>query len=178
MGFSIPPPSPSTPLAARDAALAGAAALEDGVVPTGSLSSVHLVRNAVLQRDGGTGSPGFAASGQEEHWTNVLTFSLNGKTVRIENPDPRERLSAYLRHTKGLTGTKVGCDEGGCGACTVFLTEKRDGEVAFRSINSCLAPLASLDGCVITTIEGIGSERDGYHPVQKRLADYNGSQCG
>jgi len=164
MGFSIPPPSPSTPLAARDAALAGAAALEDGVVPTGSLYCVHL---------------GFAASGQEEHWTNVLTFSLNGKTVRIENPDPRERLSAYLRHTKGLTGTKVGCDEGGCGACTVFLTEKRlDGEVAFRSINSCLAPISSLDGAVITTIEGIGSERDGYHPVQKRLADYNGSQCG
>ena len=44
-----------------------------------------------------------------EHWSNVLTFCLNGKTVTIENPDPRERLSAYLRHTQGLTGTKVGC---------------------------------------------------------------------
>lgn len=50
--------------------------------------------------------------------------------------------------------------------------------MSFRSINSCLAPVASLDGAVVTTIEGIGNERDGYHPVQKRLADYNGSQCG
>jgi xanthine dehydrogenase/oxidase len=105
-----------------------------------------------------------------------LTFLLNGTTVHIENPDPRMTLLDYLRGTAGLTGTKGSCRQGGCGACTVVMQTGSTGPKL--AINACLRPLCSLDGRQITTTEGLGNARDGYHVVQDRIATGNGSQCG
>ncbi|HVR41050.1 MAG TPA: FAD binding domain-containing protein, partial [Thermoanaerobaculia bacterium] len=110
-----------------------------------------------------------------------LLFYINGRRVEIGQPDPTTLLVDWLRSDEiGLTGTKLSCGEGGCGACTVMLSrwdpiKKKVDETA---INSCLRPLASIDGAMITTTEGIGSTRDKLDPVQFRLAAFNGSQCG
>jgi xanthine dehydrogenase/oxidase len=110
-----------------------------------------------------------------------LLFYLNGKQISLlsKNIDPRTTLLQYIRYS-GLTGTKLGCGEGGCGACTVMLS-KYDAEssrISHISVNACLTPLCSVDGCAITTVEGIGGMRQGLHPVQKRVATMHGSQCG
>lgn len=67
----------------------------------------------------------------------------------------------------------------GCGACTVMISQlNSNGIVEHRSVNACLAPLCSVDGCAVVTVEGIGSTRAGLHPVQERIAALHGSQCG
>src|SRR5712691_1245913 len=113
--------------------------------------------------------------------TNALLFYVNGRRVAIEHPDPTTLLVDWLRNDAvGLTGTKLSCGEGGCGACTVMLS-RWDGarqRVEDTAINACLRPLVSLDGASITTTEGIGSTREALDPVQFRIAAFNGSQCG
>ena len=79
----------------------------------------------------------------------------------------------------GLTGTKISCGQGGCGACTVMLSQKNaSGEIDHCSVNACLRPLLSMAGQMVTTTEGIGNDVDGFHPVQSRIAECNGTQCG
>lgn len=109
-----------------------------------------------------------------------LHLTINGNKHVVEHPDPRMRLVDYLRDTLHLHGTKIGCGEGGCGACTVVSSvfDPLTGQAAHRPINACLHALCMCDGATITTIEGIGSQRAGFHPVQSRLAAGNGSQCG
>lgn len=106
-----------------------------------------------------------------------LSFLLNGELHEIDNPDPSLLLSDYLRDS-GLTGTKVGCGQGGCGACTVMLSRRGPEGDEHRPINACLRSLAGVAGCHVTTIEGIGSFHDGLDPVQHRIALSNGTQCG
>ena len=79
-------------------------------------------------------------------------------------------LAHFLRERLGLTGTKIGCGEGGCGACTVLLSylDVVTGDVVSVPVNSCLRPVLACNGMSITTIEGIGSSVTGYHPVQER----------
>lgn len=111
-------------------------------------------------------------------YSNQLIFWLNGVRVEISNPDPTVKLTDYLREV-GLTGTKVGCGQGGCGACTVMLSHKKtDGTTVHRPINACLRLLCTLDGMLVTTTEGIGSVHKGLDPTQVCVAKYNGSQCG
>ena len=76
----------------------------------------------------------------------------------------------------GLTGTKLGCGEGGCGACTVTLCEwdAKKAVPVYKSVNACLAPLYSVVGAHVVTVEGIGSTRSGLHPVQEKLACAHG----
>src|SRR6516162_10712042 len=83
----------------------------------------------------------------------VLSFTLNGQEVEASAP-PAERLSKVLREYLGLTGTKVGCDAGDCGACTVLL----DGE----PVCSCLVAAGQIDGCEITTVEGLAARAPVY----------------
>ncbi|KAL9013718.1 MAG: hypothetical protein Q9173_001599 [Seirophora scorigena] len=115
----------------------------------------------------------------EDYDDSGLRFYLNGtKVVLDEDLDPEVTLLEYLRGI-GLTGTKLGCAEGGCGACTVVVsqfnpTTKR---VYHASVNACLAPLVSVDGKHIITIEGIGNVKQP-HPAQERIARSSGSQCG
>ena len=80
-----------------------------------------------------------------------------------------------------LTGTKLGCGEGGCGACTVMVSHynREQDKVLHYSVNACLAPLCSVNGAAVITVEGIGSTKTGVlHPCQERIARAHGSQCG
>ncbi|MDR3636017.1 MAG: molybdopterin-dependent oxidoreductase [Isosphaeraceae bacterium] len=106
-----------------------------------------------------------------------LVFWLNGERIVVHNPDPTVLLAEYVR-ALGLTGTKIGCGQGGCGACTVMISRRtREGE-RHEAINACLRPLAAVAGTHVTTIEGIGNVHDGLDPVQHRIAINNGTQCG
>uniref|UniRef100_A0A3B5AEM3 Xanthine dehydrogenase n=1 Tax=Stegastes partitus TaxID=144197 RepID=A0A3B5AEM3_9TELE len=91
--------------------------------------------------------------------------------------DPEMNLLTFLRRKLGLTGTKLGCAEGGCGACTVMLS-RYDPASDHYAVNACLAPVCSLHLVAVTTVEGIGSVARKLHPVQERLARSHGSQCG
>ena len=111
--------------------------------------------------------------------TDLIRFVLDGKVVELDNVDPTRTVLQYLREDLKRTGTKEGCAEGDCGACTVVLAElSRDGEqVVLRAINSCIQFLPTLDGKELITVESLG--RDGeLHPVQKAMVDCHGSQCG
>ena len=94
-----------------------------------------------------------------------MQFTLNGRRARV-GASPLARLLDVLRHDCGLTGTKEGCGEGECGACTVLI----DG----RPVNSCLVPLAHVEGRRVMTIEGLS----GGHPLQKAFVEFGGAQCG
>ena len=113
------------------------------------------------------------------HWSCTLVLiKYLGKKIEIDNPDPSMTLLPYLRRELGLTGTKLGCGEGGCGACTVMLSLIANHEIKHISANACLIPLCSLHGVAVTTVEGIGSTKTRLHQVQKQIADNHGSQCG
>jgi xanthine dehydrogenase/oxidase len=112
-------------------------------------------------------------------YSNQLVFWLNGCKVVIPNPDPTILLVEYL-HGIGLTGTKVGCGQGGCGACTVMLSQRDalTGTPVHRAVNACLRPLCAVDGMMVTTTEGIGNVHEGLDPTQYCVAAQNGTQCG
>ncbi|KAK3684039.1 molybdopterin binding aldehyde oxidase/xanthine dehydrogenase [Podospora appendiculata] len=109
---------------------------------------------------------------------DTLRFYLNGTRVVLDEVDPEITLLEYLRGI-GLTGTKLGCGEGGCGACTVVVSQYNptSKQIYHASVNACLAPLASVDGKHVITVEGIGSVKKP-HPAQERIAKSHGSQCG
>ncbi|GMY16295.1 xanthine dehydrogenase 1-like isoform X1 [Fagus crenata] len=88
-------------------------------------------------------------------------------------------LLEYLRDI-GLTGTKLGCGEGGCGACTVMVSQydKNLRKCTHYAVNACLAPLYSVEGMHVITVEGLGNRKHGLHPIQESLAQSHGSQCG
>ncbi|XP_044734533.1 xanthine dehydrogenase-like [Chrysoperla carnea] len=112
--------------------------------------------------------------------SKTLIFFVNGKKVIEENVDPDWTLLYYLRKKLRLCGTKYGCGEGGCGACTVMVTkyQRNKNIVMHMPVNACLAPVCAMHGLAVTTVEGIGSTRNKLHPVQERLAKAHGSQCG
>lgn len=97
-----------------------------------------------------------------------ITLTVNGATYEVA-VEPRQSLLQVLREVLGLTGTKEGCSEGECGACTVFL----DGQ----TVDSCLIFGLEADGREILTIEGL-AKGDQLHPVQKAFAEYGAVQCG
>ncbi|KAL8768355.1 MAG: hypothetical protein Q9209_005389 [Squamulea sp. 1 TL-2023] len=115
----------------------------------------------------------------EDYDDSGLNFYLNGtKVILGEDLDPEITLLEYLRGI-GLTGTKLGCAEGGCGACTVVVSQfnPTTKKLYHASVNACLAPLVSVDGKHVITVEGIGNVTKP-HPAQERIAKSSGSQCG
>ncbi|KAI5709871.1 hypothetical protein M8J75_003796 [Diaphorina citri] len=112
--------------------------------------------------------------------TSPLVFFVNGRKVTDADVDPEWTLLYYLRNKLRLCGTKLGCGEGGCGACTVMVSKyDRDKKhIVHLAVNACLAPICSMHGLAVTTVEGIGSTKTKLHPVQERLAKAHGSQCG
>lgn len=98
-----------------------------------------------------------------------MACTVNGRDVTLEL-DPRESLLDVLREQLALTGTKKGCDQGHCGACTVHV----DG----RRVLSCLTPAVQVAGQAVTTIEGVGGEDSGLHPLQQAFIDHDALQCG
>ena len=100
-------------------------------------------------------------------------FSLNGETVEVDAP-PTTTLLDWLRDIRRLTGTKEGCNEGDCGACTVMVSD----ESGSRAQNACILFLPQLDGKSVRTVEGISGPDGEPHPVQTAMVDHHGSQCG
>ncbi|PHP28636.1 xanthine dehydrogenase small subunit [Limimaricola cinnabarinus] len=102
-----------------------------------------------------------------------IAFLLNGETVRAGGAPTRSLLD-YLREQKGLTGTKEGCNEGDCGACTVIVTDPDGG---LKALNACILFLPQLQGRAVRTVEGL-AEGGALHPVQQAMVEHHGSQCG
>lgn len=122
-------------------------------------------------------------------YSNTLRFYLNGAPVAVTNPDPEQILIDYIRDSAFLYGTKLGCAEGGCGACTVTLAAVEGGKVVYRAVNLCIVPLIAVEGKHVITVEGIGQhtvpnphhptdESAALHPTQERIAKFHGLQCG
>jgi xanthine dehydrogenase small subunit len=103
-----------------------------------------------------------------------ITFLLNGESVQISNVAPTVTLLDWLRETRGLTGTKEGCNEGDCGACTVMVSS----EGQARALNACILFLPQLHGRAVRTVEGIAGPEGQLHPVQAAMIEHHGSQCG
>ncbi len=103
-----------------------------------------------------------------------IAFLLNGDPVCLTDPEPTVTLLDWLREERGLKGTKEGCNEGDCGACTVMVTDA-DGARAF---NACILFLPQLHGKAVRTVEGIAGPDGALHPVQQAMVEHHGSQCG
>jgi xanthine dehydrogenase small subunit len=120
-----------------------------------------------------------AAGHDNTAYRKSLRFILDGEVVEIEDVDPNRTVLQYLREDLGRTGTKEGCAEGDCGACTVVLAEiDAAGErLEASAVNSCIQFLPTLDGKELLTVESLSVKSD-LHPSQKALIDCHGSQCG
>ncbi|SFG12675.1 xanthine dehydrogenase small subunit [Neptunomonas qingdaonensis] len=107
----------------------------------------------------------------------MIHFLLNNQRQSISTIDPNTTVLNYLRNVQRRMGTKEGCASGDCGACTVVLAEVENGQLAYRSINSCLTLLPALNGKQLLTVEDL-KEADQLHAVQQAMVDHHGSQCG
>ncbi|MBO6537801.1 MAG: xanthine dehydrogenase small subunit [Rhizobiaceae bacterium] len=107
-----------------------------------------------------------------------IRFLLNGEEVTTGDVRPDETLLDYLRLRRTLSGTKEGCAEGDCGACTVLVGRLSDGELIYEGVNACIRFLASVDGCHVVTVEHLKRADGTLHPVQQAMVDHHGSQCG
>jgi xanthine dehydrogenase small subunit len=109
-----------------------------------------------------------------------IRFVLDGEIVELDNVDPTRTVLQFLREDLRRTGTKEGCAEGDCGACTVVLAELDGGGngLSLRAVNSCIQFLPTLDGKELITVESLDRRGDGLHPVQQAMVDQHGSQCG
>lgn len=103
-----------------------------------------------------------------------IAFLLNGTPVRVPGDNPTRTLLDWLREERGLTGTKEGCNEGDCGACTVMVTD----DSGTRALNSCILFLPQLHGRAVRTVEGLTGPKGELHPVQAAMVEKHGSQCG
>jgi xanthine dehydrogenase small subunit len=107
-----------------------------------------------------------------------IRFLLNGEVEVLTGVDPTRTVLQHLRYSRGLTGTKEGCAEGDCGACTVLVGELSEGDaVTWRAVNACITFLPMIDGRAVTTVEAL-AEGATLNPVQQAMVDLHGSQCG
>ena len=107
-----------------------------------------------------------------------IRFLLNGLPVAVEGIAPQITLLEYLREVRALTGTKEGCAEGDCGACTVVVAERCGDRLAWKPINACIRLLPSVDGKAVFTVEGLRAADGALHPVQQAMVEAHASQCG
>src|SRR5919112_272143 len=105
----------------------------------------------------------------------MIKFILNNSLVQTTLPQGTTVLD-YIRYHKYLMGTKIGCREGDCGACTILVGDFEKNELVYRSMTSCLMPIGNAQGKHIVTVEGINGEE--LTPVQQAMVDTNGTQCG
>ncbi len=107
-----------------------------------------------------------------------LRFLLGHEPVELEAIDPTLTVLEWLRRVAYRRGTKEGCAEGDCGACSVVIAEPVDGRLRYRAINACIRFMATLDGCQLLTVEDLKGPDGALHPVQAALVENHGSQCG
>jgi xanthine dehydrogenase small subunit len=107
-----------------------------------------------------------------------VRFLLDGELIELEPVDPTRTLLQFLREDLRRVGTKEGCAEGDCGACTVVIAELRDAGLVYRAVNACIRFLPTLDGKALFTVESLKSADGSLHPVQQSMVDHHGSQCG
>ena len=107
-----------------------------------------------------------------------VRFLLGNEERTLRSVDPTMTALDYLRQVEGLVGTKEGCNEGDCGACTVVLGRVVDGRMRYESVNSCIQFVGTLDGCQLLTVEHLAGDDGTLHPVQQAMVDNHGSQCG
>jgi xanthine dehydrogenase small subunit len=103
-----------------------------------------------------------------------IAFLLNGTPVRVADASPTRTLLDWLREERGLSGTKEGCNEGDCGACTVMVTDA----AGSRALNACILFMPQVNGKAVRTVEGIAGPAGQLHPVQEAMITHHGSQCG
>ena len=109
---------------------------------------------------------------------DTIRFLLGGKVVEVGAGEPTRTVLAYVREELGRPGTKEGCAEGDCGACTVVIGELCGEQVKLKAVNSCIQFLPTLDGKALYTVEDLRQKDGSLHPVQEALVQCHGSQCG
>ena len=109
--------------------------------------------------------------------SDTIQFIFNNRIFKIKNPDPNQTILNYIRNDLKKTGTKEGCAEGGCGACTIVLGELNKNKIVYKAINACISFLPILNGKQLILVEDL-SNANGFHPVQEALIKFHGSQCG
>ncbi len=109
--------------------------------------------------------------------SNTIQFLFSDKIYKIKNPDPNKTILNYIRNDLKMTGTKEGCAEGGCGACTIVLGELDKGKIIYKSINACIGFLPTLNGKQLILIEDL-IHKNKPHVVQEAMVKFHGSQCG
>jgi len=107
-----------------------------------------------------------------------IVFLLNGERRALADPSPNLTVLQYLREVEFATGTKEGCAEGDCGACSVVVGEVVNDRMRYRAVNACIAFIAQLHGKLVLTVEGLADADGTLHPVQQALVEHHGSQCG
>ena len=107
-----------------------------------------------------------------------IRFIRRGQTVTLHDVPPDRTLLDVLREDLACTGTKEGCGEGDCGACTVVLGETQGDTVRYRAVNSCIRLAHSVDGMALWTVEDLAGTEGGLHPAQEAMVQCHGSQCG
>ena len=107
-----------------------------------------------------------------------IHFVLNDRDVTLDSVGASDTLLDFLRIDRRLTGTKEGCAEGDCGACTVLVGRLQNGTLHYEPVNACIRLTASLDACHIVSIEHLSGPNGKLHPVQQAMVDHHGSQCG
>jgi len=110
--------------------------------------------------------------------SNIIKFVHEDRIIEVINPDPNETLLNYVRTKLRKTGTKEGCAEGGCGACTIVLGELKNNKINYSAVNSCIMFLPILQGKQLILVEDLISKKGSLHPVQQAMINYHGSQCG
>ena len=110
--------------------------------------------------------------------SSTIKFVHEDRIIEIKNPNPNETLLNYIRTKLKKTGTKEGCAEGGCGACSVVLAELKDNKINYFSVNSCIMFLPTLQGKQLILVEDLATDNDSLHPVQQAMVNCHGSQCG
>ena len=109
---------------------------------------------------------------------DTLRFLVGDRLIEIASCDPTLTVLDWLRLERRLTGSKEGCAEGDCGACTVVVGRLEDERLHYEAINACIRFLPTLDGCQVLTVEHLKSADGSLHPVQQAMVDCHGSQCG